>query len=97
MKTGKPIIGFKIDIIVESDENGYHAYVPALKGLHTCGDTKQEALKNAKDAAIAYLQSLVKNGDPIPVGVVMRMEPGQVVESDSISHHTEDLRVPCTI
>ncbi|MCD6567600.1 MAG: type II toxin-antitoxin system HicB family antitoxin [Dehalococcoidia bacterium] len=61
---------FKVNIVVEPDEGSFHAYCPALKGLHTCGDTEEEALDNAVDAARAYLQSLIKHGDPIPLGVV---------------------------
>ena len=71
---GKPAIEFEISVVIEPDEGGFHAYCPALKGLHTCGDTEEEALENAKDAAIAYLQSLIKHGDPIPVGIVVDKE-----------------------
>jgi len=63
-------LGFKVNIIVEPDEGSFHAYCPALKGLHTCGDTKEEALDNAVAAAMAYLQSLIKHGDLIPLGIV---------------------------
>ncbi|MEA1994884.1 MAG: type II toxin-antitoxin system HicB family antitoxin [Campylobacterota bacterium] len=61
----------KIIIVIEPDENGFHAYCPALEGLHTDGDTEQEALQNAKDAATAYLSSLIKHDDPIPVGIIV--------------------------
>ncbi len=53
-------LAFKVNIIVEPDEESFRAYCPALKGLHTCGDTKEEALDNAVAAAMAYLQSLIK-------------------------------------
>ena len=66
LKEEKRII-FEVDICVEPDENGYHAFCPALKGLHVHGDTEQEALEAAKDAAIAYLESMWKHGDPIPL------------------------------
>lgn len=69
--TGVPKeIEFKLAIIVEPDGDVFHSYCPALKGLHSCGETHEEALGNAKDAAIAYLRSLIKRGDPIPIGVV---------------------------
>ncbi len=61
----------KIVIVIEPDENGFHAYCPALEGLHTDGNTEQEALQNAKDAATAYLSSLIKHGDPVPVGITV--------------------------
>lgn len=59
---------FQLLFVVEPDEDGYHAFCPALKGLHTSGSTEQEALDNAKDAAVAYILSLIKHGDPIPLG-----------------------------
>ena len=99
MHGDKPIIGFKVEVVVEPDEDGFHAYCPALKGLHTCGDTKEEALENAKDAAIAYLQSSIKHGDSIPVGILMREEAEGTHYSyvNPANHHTEDLKVTCAI
>ena len=99
MHAGKSVIGFRVEVIVEPDEIGFHAYCPALKGLHTCGDTEEEAVQNAKDAAIAYLESLIKHGDPIPVGVIMREEAEKTPHpptKDAVCH-TEDLRVACVI
>jgi predicted RNase H-like HicB family nuclease len=97
MSGKKPTIEFKIDIIVEPDDGGFHAYCPALKGLHTAGDTKEEALQNAKDAAIAYLESLIKHNDPIPVGIIMRkeVEGTSLLTTRHITRYTEDLKVAC--
>ena len=69
-RDGETIVEVTIEIAVEPDGDGFHAYCPALKGLHTCGETEQEALNNASDAAIAYLHSLIKHSEPIPVGVI---------------------------
>jgi len=66
---GRKKIEFQVEIVVEPDGDEYHAYCPALKGLHTCGSTVKEALNNARDAAAAYIESLIKRGDPIPIGV----------------------------
>jgi len=60
---------FQLHFVVEPDEDEYHAYCPALKGLHTGGATAEEALENAKDAAVAYISSLIKHHDPIPIGI----------------------------
>ena len=70
---GKKQIGFQVEIIVETDGDEYHAYCRALKGLHACGETVDEALSNARDAATAYIESLIKHGDPIPVGLVINV------------------------
>jgi len=101
MKTDKPI-GFRIEIIVEPDEGSYHAYCPALKGLHTCGETEKEAIQNAKDAASAYLQSLLKHGDPIPVGISVNEGIKTSINTSntsktSVMRHTEELLVACAI
>ena len=69
-----------LEIVIEPDDIGFHAYCPALKGVHTCGDTEEEALRNVKDAAIAYLESSIKHHDPIPVGIVMRKDIGDIPE-----------------
>ena len=74
--TGVPKeIEFKLAIIVEPDGDVFHSYCPALKGLHMCGETQEEALQNTKVAATLYLRSLIKHGDPIPVGVAIQSKP----------------------
>ena len=57
-----------VSVVVEPDEDGYHAYCPAFKGLHVAGETEDYVLEGARAAAIAYLKSIVSHGDPIPVG-----------------------------
>ena len=64
------MLRIRIGIVIEPDDGGFYAYCPGLKGLHVGGATEQEAVKNAKDAAVAYLQSLLKHNDPIPLGIV---------------------------
>ena len=99
MEASKPIIGFRIELIVEPDDTGFHAYCPALRGLHTCGDTEEEALENAKNAAIAYLQSSIKHGDHIPVGIVMREDDEETpnITTKHANRHTQDVEVACAI
>jgi len=47
----------RIKIILEpSDEGGYTAIVPALPGCISEGDSKEEALKNIKEAIELYLE-----------------------------------------
>jgi predicted RNase H-like HicB family nuclease len=62
---------FEVQVYFEKEEGGgFHTYVPALRGLHSCGDTIEEAKHNTKDAIVAYLTSLIKHGDPIPLTCV---------------------------
>ncbi len=65
---GTKDLTFTVDLIIEPDEPGFHAYCPALKGLHVGGDTLEETLQNAQDAAELYIESLIRHGDAIPLG-----------------------------
>jgi predicted RNase H-like HicB family nuclease len=47
----------KLKVILEpSDDGGYTVYVPALPGCLSEGDTKEEALKNIREAIELYLE-----------------------------------------
>ena len=49
----------KLKIVFEpSDEGGYTVYVPSLPGCISEGDTKEEALKNIKEAIELYLEPI---------------------------------------
>lgn len=65
MKAYRFAVPIEVEVIIERNSLGFHAYCPALKGLHTCGDTEAEALQNAKDAARAYVKSSLKHGDVV--------------------------------
>jgi len=58
-----------------AEEGGYSVTVPALPGLVTEGDTLEEARTMAQDAIRCYLESLQKDGEPIPADVEIREEP----------------------
>ena len=62
---------YSFKIILEEDQmddgtQAFHASCPALKGCHSWGQTDQEALANIQEAIGAYLESLIKNNEPIP-------------------------------
>ncbi len=48
----------RINVIIEKDENGYYAFCPELEGCHTQGETFEEVLKNLREAAELYLETL---------------------------------------
>ena len=55
-------------VILEKEEDGgYHAFVPALKGCHSQGDTLDESIANITEAIQLYLESLKSHGEPVPV------------------------------
>jgi predicted RNase H-like HicB family nuclease len=50
----------------EAPERGYAAYVPALPGCHTQGESLEEAERNVVEAIAVYLESLTAHKEPIP-------------------------------
>ena len=60
----------KYTIIIEKgNESGYVAYAPALKGCASQGETREEAVKNIKEAMEAYVEALLEDGLPVPTEV----------------------------
>lgn len=53
-------------IFEPAEEGGYTVVVPSLPGCVTEGDTLEEAVKMAKDAIQAYIESLKKHNESIP-------------------------------
>jgi len=47
----------KLTVVLEpQEEGGYTVYVPSLQGCVSQGETKEEALKNIKEAIELYLE-----------------------------------------
>ncbi len=53
-------------VVIEPDEDVYHAFVPALPGCHTFGETVDETLLFIKEAIALYIEGLIENGQPVP-------------------------------
>ncbi|MBI4063682.1 MAG: type II toxin-antitoxin system HicB family antitoxin [Elusimicrobia bacterium] len=45
-------------VVLEKNESGYTVHCPQLRGCWSQGKTKQEALRNIKEAIKTYLESL---------------------------------------
>ena len=56
-------------------EGGYHAYAPELPGLHTEGDSLEEATANAEEALALYVEGLREEGRSLQMGIVRRRLP----------------------
>ena len=94
MSTLPRSITFRIEFIIEPDDGQFHAFCPALKGLHVAGSTAQEALQNAKDGAEAYLMSLIKHNEAIPLEVVaVESSAKSTASAKKRTHHTEEFAV----
>lgn len=53
--------------LAKQDGGGYLATIPLLKGCQSDGKTPDEAIMNLREAQIAWLESALKHGDPIPI------------------------------
>jgi predicted RNase H-like HicB family nuclease len=65
-------------VVFDKEEDGYTVTVPALPGLVTAGRTLEEARSMALDAIRCHLESLAKDGEPIPIEQKVNMEKLEV-------------------
>lgn len=66
----------EIELVFEpEDEGGYHVYAPDLPGLHTQGETLDDAMSHAQEALALYVEGLREAGRPIELGVVRKKVP----------------------
>ncbi len=56
----------RFEVVYETDEGGFHVFVPALKGCHSWGKSRDEARENIKEAIALWIESAHKNGVTIP-------------------------------
>jgi antitoxin HicB len=57
---------FTVRPLSKDDGGGYLVEYPDLPGCVSDGDTPEEAVRNGRDAVLAYIRSCVKHGDPVP-------------------------------
>ncbi len=63
----------EVEFVFEpQDEGGYSVYAPDLPGLHTEGETLDEATANAEEALTLYVEGLRDDGRPVGAGIVRR-------------------------
>jgi predicted RNase H-like HicB family nuclease len=66
----------EIEFVFEpQEEGGYHVYAPDLPGLHTQGESLEDATDNAREALELYVEGLREDGRPLDTGVVRRKLP----------------------
>lgn len=58
---------YHFTVVIEPDEQGFHAFAPALPGCHTFADTLDEAQASILEAIELHIQSLLDDGEPVPV------------------------------
>ena len=65
-------------VIYESGKNNWSAYVPALPGCVSAGDTLEETKANIREAIELHIEVMRESGDQIP-------EPTSEVERVAVS------------
>jgi len=66
----------EVEFIFEpQDEGGYHVYAPELPGLHTQGDSLDEATESAREALELYVEGLRQDGRSLEMGIVRHSLP----------------------
>jgi predicted RNase H-like HicB family nuclease len=67
----KAVKTYTFNIVVEPDEDRWHAYCPALhtQGAATWGLTRAEALKNIEEVLRLVMESMVEHDEPLPQSV----------------------------
>lgn len=69
-------MSYRLEIVRDDAEGGFVASYPDLPGCITCGETEEEAVKNALDAKKAWLEAALEDGLPSCNRTVWRHTPG---------------------
>jgi len=78
----------KYDVVFEEQpEGGYTVTVPSLPGCISEGDTFEEAKTNIAEAITAYLESLAKDGEDIPEGILLYLSGKLVCNTQSFNNY----------
>ena len=68
---------YKMVVTPDVEDGGYVASFPDLPGCITCGETEEEAVKNALDAKKAWLEAALEDGLAIPAPDSLEAYSGQ--------------------
>ena len=70
---------YKIEIAPDTAEGGFVASFPDLPGCLTCGETAEEAVKNAEEAKKEWLTAAIEEG------IAIKEPAGQPVYSGQLA------------
>ncbi len=51
-------MSYKVNVVIETDEEGYYAYAPELEGCQTQGSTLEEVMASIREAIELYLETM---------------------------------------
>jgi predicted RNase H-like HicB family nuclease len=80
---------YPIAIEPRTDETAYGVVVPDLLGCFSAGDTLEEAIAGAEEAGLAWIETALDGGDPIPPPSPLEAIPRQagIRRLDSFARH----------
>ena len=81
-------------VAVDHDGDSFHAFCPGLKGLHVDGVTEEEALQNAVEAAQLYVESMISNNEPLPIGEDFHAEADSIHPAPKLKTLSRDVEMP---
>ena len=65
----------KFVVTLEDGEDGFIVVsCPGLRGCHSQGESKEEAIANIKEAIEGYIASMREQGEAIPMQIVEEVE-----------------------
>jgi antitoxin HicB len=73
-RIGGKLNKYQYTVLFEPQDGGFNVIVPAIPEICTFGETIQEARTAAEDAIRCYLESAIKNGEPVPADAVPSQE-----------------------
>ena len=57
-----------IPVVIFKDESSvYGVSVPNIKGVHSWGETVEDALKNVREAITSHIETLLELGEPVEI------------------------------
>jgi antitoxin HicB len=71
-------------VLEPAEEGGFVVYVPALPEVATCGDTRDEAISNAREAIELAIEHRHERGEAIPAD---RSPHEQAAGNDRVPSH----------
>jgi antitoxin HicB len=61
-------------ILEPSEDGGFVVTVPALPEVGTQGDTREEAMANAREAIELVIEHRIARGEPVPADITPEVE-----------------------
>lgn len=58
---------YQYTVVIEPDDDAFHAFAPALPGCHSYGQNLDEARKNIAEAIALHLECMQEDGESLPV------------------------------